>query len=190
MLCSLELNGLVDGLKGLRFTPGDEFTVVTVSFDARETAELAAAKKRTYLESLSRPSAEAGWHFLTGSQESIDALTRAVGFSYEYDKETDQYAHAAVVVLATPRRARGEVPLRCRVRAWALTLGLLEALEGEDRLHVGALHHVCYHYDARSGPLYAGRAVADARRRRAHVLVLGCVVGAFWMRDRRHRSAG
>lgn len=77
MLCTLELNGLVDGMKGLAWTPGDEFTVVTVSIDPRETAELARTKKQTYLESLGRPSAEAGWHFLTGSQASVDALTSA-----------------------------------------------------------------------------------------------------------------
>lgn len=102
MLCTLELNGLVTGMKGLAFTPGDEFTVVTVSFDPRETAILARAKKQSYVEDLGRPSAAAGWHFLTGSQESIDALTKAVGFSFEYDKDTDQYAHAAVVLTATP----------------------------------------------------------------------------------------
>src|SRR5258705_4917794 len=86
MLCTLELNGLVSGLKGLAWTPGDEFTVVTLSFDPRETPALARAKKQAYLQDLERPSAEGGWHFLTGSEASIEALTKAVGFSYEYDR--------------------------------------------------------------------------------------------------------
>ena len=75
MLCTLVLNGLVQGMRGMPFTPGTDFNVVTVSFDPRETPELAAAKKKTYVASYGRPGAAEGWHFLTGQPEAIEKLT-------------------------------------------------------------------------------------------------------------------
>jgi protein SCO1/2 len=190
MLCTLELNGLVNGMKGLAWTPGDEFTVVTVSIDPRETSELAHAKKRSYLEDLGRPSAEAGWHFLTGSQASIDALTQAVGFSSEYDKETDQYAHAAVVMLATPEGRVGRYLYGVVFEPATLKLGLLEASKGKIGSTWERFILYCYHYDADRGR-YALAARSIMRAGGAlTVLVLGCVVGGFWLRDRRHRLVG
>jgi len=187
MLCTLELNGLVAGLKGLAWTPGDEFTVVTVSFDPRETAELARAKKATYLEDLGRPSAEAGWHFLTGSQASIDALTKAVGFSYEYDKDTDQYGHAAVVMLATPEGRVARYLYGVVFEPATLKLGLLEASKGTIGSTWERFILYCYHYDAEQGR-YALAAQSIMRAGGAlTVLVLGCAIGGFWLRDRRHR---
>src|SRR5947209_1461987 len=102
MLCTEVLNGLARGLLDVSFDIGKEFQVVTVSFDPREQPELAAAKKRTYLERYGRPGAEAGWHFLTGDQDAIDRLTKAVGFRYSYDATNDQFRHAAGVVVLTP----------------------------------------------------------------------------------------
>ncbi len=190
MLCTLELNGLVDGMKGLAWTPGDEFTVVTVSIDPRETAELARTKKQTYLESLGRPSAEAGWHFLTGSQASVDALTSAVGFSYEYDKDTDQFGHAAVVMLATPEGRVGRYLYGVVFEPATLKLGLLEASKGKIGSTWERFIMYCYHYDANQGR-YALAARSIMRVGGAlTVLVLGFVIGGFWLRDRRHRLVG
>ena len=91
MLCTLLLNGLVDGLRGLSWTPGNQFEVITLSFDPLETHTLAMLKKESYIGDLGRPAAAAGWHFLTGTQANIKALTDAVGFSYRYDEERQQY---------------------------------------------------------------------------------------------------
>jgi protein SCO1/2 len=190
MLCTLELNGLVDGMKGLAWTPGDEFTVVTVSIDPRETPELARAKKQSYLESLGRPSAEAGWHFLTGSPASIEALTKAVGFSYEYDKETDQYGHAAVVMLVTPEGRVGRYLYGVVFEPATLKLGLLEASKGKIGSTWERFILYCYHYDANQGR-YALAARSIMRVGGAlTVLVLGGVVGGFWLRDRKPRPVG
>ncbi len=190
MLCTLVLNGLVDGMKGLAWTPGDEFSVVTVSIDPRETSTLARAKKLSYLESLERPSAEAGWHFLTGSQESIDALTKAVGFSYEYDKETDQYGHAAVVMVATPEGRLGRYLYGVVFEPATLKLALLEASKGKIGSTWERFILYCYHYDAEQGR-YAPAARSIMRVGGAlTVLVLGFAVGGFWLRDRRHRLVG
>src|SRR5579863_6394447 len=102
MLCDQVLNGMVQAMLDIPFDVGKEFNVITVSFDARETPEMATAKKKTYLERYGRPGAAAGWHFLTGSEDSIKRLTDAVGFHFSYDAKNDQFAHAAGIVLLTP----------------------------------------------------------------------------------------
>lgn len=189
MLCTLELNGLVNAMKGLAYTPGDEFTVVTVSFDPRETATLARAKKQSYLADLGRPSAEAGWHFLTGSQESIDALTKAVGFSFEYDKDTDQYAHAAVVMTATPEGRLARYLYGVTFEPATLKLALLEASKGKIGSTWERFILYCYHYDADRGR-YAVAALSIMRVGGAlTALALAGAIAGFWLRDRRHRSA-
>jgi protein SCO1 len=95
MLCNEVLNGLTGSLKALTFSAGKDFDVLAISFDARENdkSELAKRKKQGYLERYQREGSENGWHFLTGSQESIDKITQAVGFNYEFDKESNQFAH-------------------------------------------------------------------------------------------------
>lgn len=189
MLCTLELDGLVLGMKGLSFTPGDEFTVVTVSIDPRETPALAGAKKRAYLEELGKPSAEAGWHFLTGSSASIEALTEAVGFSYEYDKEGDQFGHPAVVMLITPEGRVSRYLYGVRFEPATLRLALLEAAKGKIGSTWDRFILYCYHYDAVQGR-YALAALAVMRAGGAlTVLVLGFVIGGFWLRERRQRPA-
>ena len=94
MLCTQVLNGLESSLRVIDESVGKEFDVVTVSFDPRETPVLAAAKKQAYLDRYKRPEAAQGWHFLTGSQASIDALTKPAGFSYVWDEQSQQFAHA------------------------------------------------------------------------------------------------
>ncbi len=95
MLCTEVLNGLTSAMKVIRFVPGKEFEVVTLSIDPRETPQLAANKKEMYLKKLGNPEAAEGWHFLTGEQAQIAALANAVGWHYRYDPKLDQFAHAA-----------------------------------------------------------------------------------------------
>ena len=190
MLCTLELNGLVEGMKGLGWTAGDEFTVVTVSIDPRETPTLAHAKKVGYLEELARPAAASGWHFLTGSAASIEALTKSVGFSYEYDKETDQFGHAAVVMMATPEGRVSRYLYGVAFEPATLKLGLLEASKGKIGSGWDRFILYCYHYDAGQGR-YALAATSIMRIGGAlTVLVLTFVIGGFWLRERsQHRAA-
>ena len=102
ILCSMVLNGLVSSLDVLSFEPGEDYEVVVVSFDPGEGSDLARLKRTNTLDQLGREGAGAGIHFLTGDPSSIDPLTEAVGFSYVYDDETDQFAHAAGVTILTP----------------------------------------------------------------------------------------
>jgi protein SCO1/2 len=189
MLCTLELNGLVSGMKGLAWTAGHEFDVVTVSFDPRETPALARAKKQSYLEDLARPSAEGGWHFLTGSAASIEALTKAVGFSTQYDRQTDQYGHAAAVMIATPEGRVARYLYGVQFEPATLKLALLEASKGKIGSTWERFILYCYHYDADRGR-YALAALSIMRAGGVlTILALCSVIGGFWLRDRKHRPA-
>src|SRR5437016_11187996 len=99
MLCGEVLSGLESALRVMKFDVGKEFDVLTISFDPRETPEMAAKKKAEFLKRYGRAGAERGWHFLTGPKESIDALTKAAGFQYEYIDKTGQFAQATATLV-------------------------------------------------------------------------------------------
>jgi protein SCO1 len=151
MLCTEVLNGMVSAFSVLKFDIGKEFEVVTVSFDPREKPELARAKKTTYLRRYGRPGAEQGWHFLTGEQPAIVALTKAVGFHYQWDTETQQFAHATALMVLTPQGRIAQYYYGVEYSPKDLRLGMVEASQG----HVGTLVDqvllYCYHYDPRTG---------------------------------------
>jgi len=151
MLCTQVLNGLLSSLQVLSFDVGEEFEVVTVSFDPGETPELAAAKKREYLNRYKRDGAENGWHFLTGTQDQIDALTRALGFRYQYDAETDNYIHASGIMVATPRGKLARYFYGIEYAPKDLRLGLIEAADNKIGSPVDQLLLLCYHYDPTTG---------------------------------------
>jgi protein SCO1/2 len=96
-LCSVQLNALLQGLRELEWTAGEEFRIVTVSIDPREDAALANAKRESYLAELGRGD-DLDWNFLVGEEDQVRALADAVGFTYKYDNVTKQYAHPAVVM--------------------------------------------------------------------------------------------
>ena len=104
MLCNEVLNGLTGSLKGISLDAGKDFDVIALSFDAREneTPGLAKNKKAAYMERYGRPGSENGWHFLTASQASIDAIANAAGFKYRWDEKSKQFAHAGGVMVVTP----------------------------------------------------------------------------------------
>ena len=112
MLCTRVLNGLVSGLGVLDQTVGKEFDVVAISFDARETPVMAAAKKAAYLDSYERPGAERGWHFLTGDEAEIRRVTEAAGFQFSWDEATQQFAHASGDHRGHSRRTTRAVSVR------------------------------------------------------------------------------
>jgi len=151
MLCTETLNGMVSAFKVLKFDVGDEFNVVTVSFDARETPDLALKKKTTYLNLYGRDGAEQGWHFLTGPKSSIDSLTKAVGFHYAWDEQTQQFAHATALVLLTPQGKIAQYYYGVEYSPRDLRLGVIEASKGKAGTLVDNVLLYCYHYDPRTG---------------------------------------
>ncbi len=151
MLCNQVLNGLTGSLKTLSFDVGKEFDVVTISFDARETSQLAAEKKASYIARYGRPGAEQAWHFLTGDQNSINAITKAVGFRYAYDTASKQFAHASGIMLATPEGKLARYFYGIEYAPKELRLSIVEASANKVGSPVDQLLLYCFHYDPSSG---------------------------------------
>jgi protein SCO1/2 len=151
MLCGEVLSGLESALRVLKFDVGKEFDVLTVSFDPRETPEMATAKKAEFLKRYGRAGAADGWHFLTGPQASIDALTKATGFDYEYDPQTGQFAHATAIMVLTPEGRIAQYYYGVEFAPKDLRLGLIQASQNKIGTLVDEVLLYCYHYDPDTG---------------------------------------
>lgn len=152
MLCNVILNSLCDTLKDIPFEPGVDYQIITVSFDHTETHELAAAKKKNYLDYLGKPEAAAGWHFLTGDEAAVKALTEAAGFTFAWDEQRQEYAHASGIMLATPQGRLSHYFFGVLYEPRDVRLGLVDASAGKigsplDRVQL----LFCYHYDPAMG---------------------------------------
>lgn len=187
MLCTQVLTGLASALGVIDESIGKEFDVVTVSFDPKETPVLAAGKKQTYLDRYKRPSAEQGWHFLTGQQSSIDALTKAAGFNYAWDDNTKQFAHASGVVVAAPDGRLTNYFFGIDYSPRDLKFALIESSQGKVGRFAEKVLLYCYHYDPTTGQ-YGFIAMRAVRVGGAVTLV--ALVGFVFVSLRRERAAG
>jgi protein SCO1/2 len=151
MLCSEELNGLVGALQMVNFVPGKDFDVLVVSIDPSEGTDLAAAKKRSYLKRYGHQETADGWHFMTGTQPNIDALTKAVGFGYVKipgpDGKLNQFAHASSIQIVTPQGKLAQYYMGVEYSPKDLRLGLVEASANRIGSPVDNILTYCYHYD-------------------------------------------
>jgi protein SCO1/2 len=145
MLCTQVLNGVYSSMEALPFTAGKEFDLLVVSFDPGDTPQLAAKKKAAYFARYRRPGSDAGMHFLTGRQESITALTKAVGFKYVYDESIKQFAHPAAVTVLSQYLYGIEFAPR------DLRLALVDAGDGKVGTAADQIMLYCYHYDPTTG---------------------------------------
>ena len=186
MLCTQVLNGMVTSFRVLPFQVGKEFDVVTVSFDPRENSELAARKKKVYVNYLPeklRPAATNGWHFLTGDQANIAKLTDAVGFRYYYDETTKQFAHASGIMVATPHGKLSRYFYGIEYAPRDLRLGLIESSAEKIGSPVDQLLLYCYHYDPATGKY--GAAVMKIMRIAGVLTVLALVAMLFALKGRK-----
>jgi protein SCO1 len=151
MLCTQVLNGLESALRVLNESIGKEFDVVTVSFDPKETPVLASGKKKAYLERYKRSEAERGWHFLTGDQASIEALTKAAGFNYSWDEASHQFAHPSGIVVATPAGKLSRYFFGIDYSPRDLKFALIESSNERIGTLADQLLLYCYHYDPATG---------------------------------------
>jgi protein SCO1/2 len=151
MLCSEELNGLTGALQMVDEVPGRDFNVIVVSIDPTEGTDLAAAKKRSYVKRYGHPETAAGWHFMTGTQANIDALTKAVGFGYVKipgpDGKLTQFAHASSIQIVTPEGKLAQYYMGVEYSPKDLRLGLAEASSNRIGSPVDNILTYCYHYD-------------------------------------------
>lgn len=187
MLCNQVLNGLTGSLKGINFDAGKDFDVVAISFDARENdkADLAKNKKASYMERYGRPGTEKGWHFLTGTQDSIDKVTSAAGFSYKWDEKSNQFAHAAGVMIATPAGTLSRYFYGIDYSPKDVKFGLMESNENKVGTAAEQLLLYCYHYDPASGKY--GFAILRVMRVGGILTLLGMgLMGfVFWRRNKK-----
>jgi len=172
MLCTQILTGLESALKAVSFNPGQDFEVVAVSFDPKDTPELAAAKKQTYFKRYGRPGTINGWHFLTGEESSIKPFMDSIGFHYKYDPKTDQYAHASAIMVVTPDGRVSKYFYGVEYSPRDIRLGLVEASANKIGTPVDAILLFCYHYDPSTGK-YGALAMRMVRFGGAAFVVFG-----------------
>lgn len=184
MLCNLTMDGMVRGLRGLSADVGDDFVVLTVSFDPGEGPKLAAAAKQTAMSRYGRDGAEEGWHFLTGDAGPIRRLTDAIGFRYKFDEQTGQYAHAAGLFVLTPKGEISRFLSGVEFTPRDLKLALAEASEGRHVPLGDQVLLLCFHYDPANGKY--GLAILRLIRF-AGVLTVGALATGIVVMIRRER---
>lgn len=186
MLCNQVLNGLTGSLKGINLNAGKDFDVLAVSFDARENEkpDLAKNKKASYMERYGRPGTENGWHFLTGSQASIDAITGAAGFKYKWDDKSNQFAHASAVMVVTPQGKLSRYFYGIDYSPNDIKLGVMDSAENRVGNVADQLLLYCYHYDPSTGKY--GFAILSVIRGFAVLTLLGMAAMGFvfWKRNK------
>jgi protein SCO1/2 len=187
MLCNQVLNGLTGSLKGMTFDVGKDFDVVAISFDAREfdIPDLAANKKAAYIERYGRPGTEKGWHFLTGTKESINIATSAAGFGFEWDEKSDQFAHAAGVMIANPDGKLSRYFYGIDYSPKDLKFGIMESAQNKVGNAAEQLLLFCYHYDPSTGKY--GLAILRVMRVAgvATLMGMGAMAFVFWRKNKK-----
>lgn len=201
MLCTLVLNGVIDGLRGVDWSIGNEFNMVTISIDPNDTAELALAKKKNYIVhylksadgqgvNSKRPVdvIEKNWHFLTAKESEVKRFANTVGFLYKYDGKDEQYAHSAVTFVLTPEGKLSRYLYGVQYKPRDLRFALIEASQGKVGNVIDRLLMFCYHYD----PATRGYAIHAIRTMQlgglATLVILGGYLGFFWTRQRRKNT--
>jgi protein SCO1 len=188
MLCTLVMNGVGDAAKKLTLVPGKDYDILTISINPLETAQLAAAKKRTYVDYVGKPELADGWTFFVANQPQIDSLTRAVGFQYYYDEKQKQYAHPAVIFILSPQGEITRYFYGLEFKDRDLRFALLEAAQGKIGSTTDKLILYCYHYDpqAKGYVLFAARLMRFAGI--ATVIIMASILSIFWRRELHRRK--
>jgi protein SCO1/2 len=184
MLCNLVLNAQTATMREVPWTPGEEYEIVTISIDPRETRELAARKKAAHIESYGKP-VHGGWHFLTDYNGNVERIAQQVGFRYRWDEPTQQYAHAAAIMFLTPDGRVSRYLYGIKYNPRDLRLALTEAAEGKVGSAIDKLLLFCFHYDpsARSYVPFAMNIMRLGAALTVGILVI--VLLRFWRRERR-----
>ena len=184
MLCTEVLTGVLKSANAMNLRLGQDYTILSVSIDPKETTTIAAEKKDNYVRSYRREGGDNGWHFLTGDPQSIDALTRAVGFRYRYDPASDQFAHASGIVVLTPDGRISRYFYGIDYPPRDLRLALVESSQHRIGSLVDQVLLLCFHYDPVTGRY--GLVISNVLRLAglATVLILGTYLGRMYFLER------
>ncbi len=183
MLCSLQLDGLFDGLKKMKWDLGDQYRMVTVSIDPKEATERAEMTRKKYLQRYGRAGSGAGYAFLIGTSKEIKELTDSVGFRYRYVPETGEYAHAAVTMICTPDGRLSRYLYDVQYDQQTLRLSLLEASQGQIGTSMDQFLLFCFHYDASRGKYAPAAFNLMKLGALSTVLIVGGVLVIYWRRE-------
>ena len=184
MLCTQVMNGISSALKVMPFAAGQDFDVVLVSFDPRDTPAIAAEKKRAHLKYWSAEREAAAWHLLTGDEASIRRVTSAAGFTYQWDERTGQFAHVSGILVVTPEGRLSRYFYGVEFSPKELRLALVESGQGRIGSAIDELLLYCFHYDPESGRY--GLMVMNLVRLGGAMTVL--FIGGFILMMRRRES--
>lgn len=187
MLCPMVLEGTTTSLTHLKFDIGKDFDVLTVSIDHRDRPQVAAEKKEKYIRHYGRLDSADGWHFLTSYESAIKVLADSVGFQYSYDKQTDQYAHGAALIVLTPEGKTSRYFYGFEYKPRDLRMAIVEASEGKVGTLTDQLLLLCFHYDPKTGK-YSRNALLFARAGGvATLFALGGFIFVMFRKERKNR---
>lgn len=191
VFCDMVQDALVSSLREIPWTLGDQYDVLTLSIDPRDTPAAAARKRTRLFGTYGRVGADArGWHAWVGDEAEIQRVTRAVGFRYQWDARQSIYAHAAVVVLLTPSGKVARYLYGLDFPPNDVRLGLFEASEGRSMTTTDRILEYCYHYDPHASK-YVVMATHIMQLGGALTLaVLGGTLGTLWWRELRKKRTG
>lgn len=184
MLCGLILNGVSDAMRQLTWKPGRDYTVVTFSFDPSEGPDLAVAKKRRYIEPFGEPSVADGWHFLTGDSAAVATLTKAIGFGFKWNEESQEFMHTASIVFISPNGRISRYLYGAQFSELDMRNALFDAADGKIGSVIDRAILFCYTYDpdSRSYVPYAMNIMKLGGL--LTLLILGSFLGILWYRER------
>ena len=187
MLCDQLQMGVVGVLRMLSFNPGRDYQVVFISFDSRDTPQIAAEKKNAALVRFRRPETVSGWHFLTGSKGAIEAATHAANFRFRFDQKSNLFAHASGVMILTADGRISRYFYGVEYPGRDMRLGLVDASDGKIGTPIDHILLFCYHYDPSSATY---RASILRIIRLGGILTVVSIVGGIWIFRRREIRAG
>lgn len=181
-LCPTVIGNLADGLRRSGLQPGTQYRVVIVSIDPGDSPSLAARSKAAYFRLDASDNPGRGWHLLTGSGDTIAALTGAAGFRYVYDAATHQYAHPAGVMLLTPGGRIARYFFGFDFTAPQLRQAIEDASEERVASPAARLLLLCFHFDP------AGKYSATVLQALRWIALAMLAVVLAWAAGRRRRG--
>lgn len=188
-LCNFHLNGLTDGFKGMDWSIGQKFKVLSVSFDHKETPDLALKKKENYMKVYNRPGTEKSWHFLTADENTVKAFTSSIGFNFRWNEKEKEWAHASAAIVASPKGTITRYLPGIMFDPKDIKLAVLEAGKGKVGTFIDQLVLYCFQYNPHQSKytLYAFNLMKAGGA--LMVLILAIWLLPFWYRARRHPSS-
>ncbi|MDX1586117.1 MAG: SCO family protein [Balneolaceae bacterium] len=188
MLCSMVIEAVYSGVSDLKWTPGDEYNIITFSIDHEEDSKLAASTKDSMITKLGRENAREGWYFLTGKEEAIKELTEAIGFKYKKVEQQDQFAHSAAIMFLSPDGTLTRYLYGIEFDEFNLRNALYEAADGEVGSVAERVLLYCYQYDPDSNSYVAVAWRIMQLGGFATALILGIFIGLLWLKEKNSKN--